>query len=136
MAPNSNLQYEGSQSNDPRQYFQTALGVSLTNDTQADPFVIAGARPKIANQPKAQQTDKVAGSLEEFVELLATRIVWLDQRNLLTNHKLNQFCDSQPEELVDEVEKVMVINVNNIKTHTTLARVERCTITSTRRFVL
>jgi len=65
-------------------------------------------------QPKAKKGSKVATSVEELLELLAIRVMYLDKYQKLSDSELDKFCEQQSEEVVDEFEKFKVINVENI----------------------
>jgi len=114
VAPNSNLLHEDSQSDDPGPEPHAAISRSLANDTAAETSSATGTKSTRKNN--TAKPEKVASTLEEFVELLAIRVSWLDTRNKLTDRSLNKFCDTQLEDIVNEFENIMVLNVQNIAT--------------------
>lgn len=114
VAPNSNLLIEDSQSDDPGQVSRAAIRRSLANENLAETSGATGTRSTRLN--RTAKPDKVASTLEEFVELLAIRVSWLDKMNSLTDDCLNRFCDQQMEDIVNEFENIMVLNVQNIAT--------------------
>jgi hypothetical protein len=117
VGPNSNLLNEDSQPDDPRRYYQTAFdfGMSTQNETVAKTTVATGAKAKKGvRKSQDSKRDKIAKTIEEFVKLLAIRVEWLDRTNKLTDSALNRFCDQQMDDLVDEFERILVINVGNI----------------------
>jgi len=114
VAPNSNLLIEESQSDDPGQVSCASIRRPQANETSAETSGATGTRSTRLN--RTAKPDKVASTLEEFVELLAIRVSWLDKMNSLTDDCLNRFCDQQMEDIVEEFENIMVLNVQNIAT--------------------